>query len=71
MQTLKDMSQVEYDKLKSLCARAIGVFSSQVLITEVKPLGESVFVITILYKSFYRYRMNYDGDNFSEITRLI
>ena len=71
MKDLKDMTQSEYDKLRGLCARVIGVFSSQVSIVGVEHLDFHTSAITILYKNFYKYRMKYDGDKFSEITRLI
>ena len=71
MKDLKDMTQSEYDKLRGLCARVIGVFSSQVSIVGVEHLDCHTSSITILYKNFYKYSMKYDGDNFSEITRLI
>ena len=71
MKDLQKMSQIEYDKLKGLCARAIGTIPARVQLGLITPLDGGKVRICVLHLNFYKYSLVYDGIRILGYARVI
>lgn len=65
------LNQVQYDRLKMLCARTLGTINKYVELKSIDDLGGGRLKVKALYRKSFPYQMIYDGERIIECARLI
>lgn len=64
-------TQKQYDKLKSLCARALGTVNKFVDLGLIAVISDGKYKIKVMYRHYYLYEMIYDGERIIQCARLL
>lgn len=64
-------TQKQYDKLKNICAHAIGTVSKLIDLGLIADIGYGKYKVKVMYRHCYLYSMIFDGEKITECTRLL